>query len=250
MPFIRLIGVELEGAWEATPSGGGGSRHDDASVDIDNDEDDEGNTEFEFVGEFVSAPSSLEGIVEFLENHYPDKSNASCGFHIHISVTSPLRYQQLMSEAFHEDFKRWARKWAESVKLPRTHTFWERLAGRNHYCEDKFHADEQVCLKQHEQPRYTHLNYAWGCHGTLECRLMPMFRDLPIAISCVKNYVAFVEEWLGEQPRSESWLDEAVDLSEIDLEDKDSGTWTEELEVPEFKQKQVIEVEGPLLVRI
>jgi hypothetical protein len=53
-------------------------------------------------------------------------------------------------------------------------------------------------LVSHQTVRYQQLNFlAYENHGTVECRLLPMFRDARLAVAAVEHFVWIVESFLA-----------------------------------------------------
>ena len=225
MKFINLIGIELEGGWIKPPAG----LQDDGSIDLadywtpscgcgdfrcqchDKHECDIDhlNEKPRLVeGEMVSPPLKLLDVADWITTYYPNYFNKSCGFHIHISFFRNSDYSRLMNWNFYKHFRYWMRKWGEDMKFPPEHEFWCRFEGDNRHCRDTFRPEEQVFLTRKRPVRYSHLNFCWGLHKTLECRLFPMFNKPAEAIEATLSFVACVEDILTKtKDRSQKEFD-------------------------------------------
>jgi len=183
------IGIEIEGGWDYEPAA---DIYGDGSVSVGGDHS----------GEICSPPLSLPKVQAWMRENYPSFTNSTCGLHIHISLKRNLDYSRLMSPNFYTYFLHHIEKWAEGYIL-KSSPFWNRLRGANSYCRREFKADEQVLLTHKESPRYTHLNYCFSLHHTLECRLFPTFKQVEVACHAVRAFVDIVEAWLEQQPKKE-----------------------------------------------
>ena len=192
MKRIKKIGVEIEGGWDRPIPA---DIYYDGSVDV----------EGERYGEICSPPLSLSQLERWIRNNYPDHVNKTCGFHIHLSFKNSLDYSRLMSKEFYEYFLFQIEKWAREYGILPNSSFWNRLAGCNSYCKKRFAADEQVQLSGKESIRYTHLNYCFRLHGTLECRLFPAWKRSDTAIASVYALVNIVESWLSQCSREKTY---------------------------------------------
>lgn len=191
MKRIKKIGVELEGGWDYTPSS---PIYADGSVrGVEGKE-----------GEICSPPLSLSKIQRWIVENYPSNVNSTCGFHIHISFYNLLDYQKVLSPQFYSFFLGRVEKWGKEKKIYSSSPFWDRLNGDNSYCYRKWNGDEQVFLNSKSSERYYHLNYCFSFHGTIECRLFPMFKQKELTCEAVSLFCEIVEEWLKNQPREKS----------------------------------------------
>jgi hypothetical protein len=191
------MGVELEGSWykkreDIAHQVRGAKAHDDRSVHIGT-----GNP-----GEIVTRPhADLDSLCKDAEVLWPDLVHESCGFHIHASF-SPLYGSMVATKEFYKYFKERWELWGKKVKLDRTHEFWGRLQGRNKFAADKFEPERQLTTSNGQgQSRYTMLNFhSWEKHGTVECRLLPMFADKEVGISAIRELADIYDTYLSEHP--------------------------------------------------
>lgn len=192
------MGVELEGSWikkreDVAYQVRGAKSHEDRSVHIGHGHP----------GEIVTRPhSELESLLEDVEKLWPDYVHESCGFHIHASFT-PLDGSVIATKDFYRYFKESWERWGKEIKLERNHEFWARLQGRNKFALDKFEPEKQLTTTagQGSSARYTMLNFhAWEKHGTVECRLLPMFSDKKIGLDAIKHLAHIYDSYLTEHP--------------------------------------------------
>lgn len=194
---IKQIGLELEGGW--TLRAGLGEIHRDGSVTGI-------PTDRYTVGEISSPPiSTLEAAEKWLHDNYPQMVNSSCGFHVHVSLPS-LHYSRLMNEGFNncflsamEDF--WSRFRAE----PGFDQFRTRLDGQNQYCQKNFRPEQQLWRTEHYGdhrvlPRYSQLNFCYGRHGTMECRLFPCFSLVQHSVEGLRAFINCINSYLSTCP--------------------------------------------------
>lgn len=210
---IRLVGIELEGAWKKLPTGGENTFHGDGSVKFP-------ASPPMRVGEIVSLPMVPAAIPKWVKTNYPDKVNETCGLHIHMSFWTARHYHRLMTQDYQDTLVEYLTRWAKaegtfplakdcpgcfgmsieggricpacmgSGKLPE-HRIWERLRGENKNCHLAFWPDEQVKMTRHGDQsspdryykhgsRYTAVNYCFGVENrqTFEVRVLPMM-DTP-----------------------------------------------------------------------
>jgi hypothetical protein len=198
---IDKVGIELEGGWVAghvLPAGA--RRVGDGSVHV--------MGQFAHHGEVVSAPMATMAEVEaYLTAAYPDAHNQSCGMHVHVSFKSTVDYSRLMTLAFWQYFSDRMNAWGQRVRLPASHLFWQRLAGLNTYCQKVFRPDEQAEARVKTSARYAQLNYCFKFHGTIECRLAPVFKQARIAVSFTNELCAIYESFLAERSHAEEFTE-------------------------------------------
>lgn len=192
LKFINKIGVELEGGWLNPP---GCDMHIDNSVKVI----------APYVGEVSSPPMTVEEVLQWMGRRdvYPDCRDNSCGMHVHISTLNHHDLMLLATNNFWEAFLVEMKRWGVAMGLSSSHDFWQRLSGRNRFCRREFVARMQLGLVPDDgkwgvrERRYTMLNYyAFEKYGTVENRLFPMFKDMKVSLSAVKNYAKFVNGWI------------------------------------------------------
>jgi len=203
---ITAIGIELEGGWTSVPPGPVFQDPNDSNNRGEIIKRD-GSVRLEgsdlLVGEVVSAPlTSVELAVAWMRANYPQAGNNTCGFHIHISLPS-LHYSRLMNEDFNNKFLSAMEEfWARNRTAPGFDLFRSRLDGQNRYCQKIFRPEEQLWRTEHygdhaRVPRYSQLNYCWGRHGTMECRLFPYFPRISNAVGALECFTGCVNEFLA-----------------------------------------------------
>lgn len=191
------MGVELEGAWikpRATVATlcRGAKAHDDHSVHIP-------RTPTADPGEIVTRPhDNLFGLLDDVSTLWPDMVDVSCGLHIHASFT-PLDGSVIASTEFYEFLKKEWAAWGKEEKLPRSHEFWVRLRGGNKFAKDLFDPEKQLrAPARTREERYTMMNFnAWHKHGTIECRLLPMFQEKQVALSAIAKLASIYDTFLS-----------------------------------------------------
>ena len=191
---IEKYGLELEGAWLNAPNS---LKHDGSVRDLPGDM---------AVGELASRPiSSFEAAKIWLRENYPTRSNHTCGFHVHLSF-SELSYSRLMDEAFNDLFlERMEAFYVERRDNPGFDLFRSRLDGQNIYCRKIFRPEEQLWRtepydRDHQLPRYSILNFCYGRHQTLECRLFPMFPEVADSVAAFECFVKACHDYLVRCP--------------------------------------------------
>lgn len=187
---VLSIGLEVEGGWANQPQG---FKHDGSVQGLQQ----------QFRGEVSSEPlKDLTAGEAWLRAHYPQEVNNTCGFHVHICLPA-LHYSRIMDTSFNEKFlsameEFWSRYRGQSgFDLFRT-----RLDGQNQYCQKIFRPEHQLWRQEaygnrESHPRYSQLNYCFGRHGTMECRLFPCFEDVNHSIEGMKSFVNSVNEYLA-----------------------------------------------------
>lgn len=218
--YIDMIGVEIEGGWDAPPK-----------VDLQQDESITlRNGTCPFIGEVQSEPGNFETVSKFIDENCPDYVDPSCGFHIHVSLKSTNFYLALTDKAFHDFFKKKAKEWATDQGLKPTHRFFKRLVGENKHCRDIFRPEEQIACRTkndarahigsipEDQIRRTQLNYCYGIHRTIENRLFPCDTNPALLKSGVKMYIDTIEEFLDDHKLEDKVYEPVViKMSELEV---------------------------------
>jgi len=188
---VAEVGAEIEGGWngEEAPEG----MYGDVSVKCAGDH----------IGEIASR-GSLEEMLEWVGDNYPDEMDRSCGIHVHVSFTNRLAYMQLMSRTF---YYKWflprVEKWAEELNINKGSAFYVRFEGKKGVEHAKFsmkgfHAEKQSKMLGKDGLRYYHLNYCYKLHTTIECRLFPTFQKKELAVKAIEFYVNLCNEFLAQ----------------------------------------------------
>lgn len=214
---IRLVGIELEGGWDATPEG----------LDIVKD----GSVKFPgsapppsslltyaelvrvqteqrraatrvnaptainpaYKGEIVSRPIGIGAITEWVTKAYPKYVNETCGLHVHMSFHSKINYSRLMVPEFTPFIIQQVKEFAEKEKLPAAHPQWDRVNSPKHpHCAHLYLGKEQVKMTRKDwesrgkpYSRYTFVNYCHGQHHTVEVRGLAMMETAEQAIKAI-----------------------------------------------------------------
>lgn len=187
--YINRIGVEVEGGWNEEPA----RLQHDGSVSVS----------APYRGESISPPiSNMANLERFIEDNYPDISNSSCGLHVHLSFVHGAHYSLLMDREFQQYFLRemesWGRRFAGSEP-----DFWARIRGGNRYCLREWQADSQAKAMSKQNQRYCHWNFCYRLHGTAECRLLPVFKDVELAKAAVRKVISCSIMWIRGSRRTE-----------------------------------------------
>lgn len=220
---VYRVGVELEGGWLQLPPGLDHLDR-DGSVVFPSAQVMDLNGKIKLkVGEIPSPvliPSSTKDNVLTLEKwmrvFYPSHVNHTCGMHVHMSFQNAFQYQQLMREDFMwtvlHYFNEWAKERVRDKSIPASHCFFERLAGKSEYCQHVFHADEQAVRSDkrygHFEPghRYTVIHYPFQRIGTVECRLLPMFATVDLALNAIRYLLSITSAFLVEVAAKDSLM--------------------------------------------
>jgi hypothetical protein len=195
------LGVEVEGWWlhtrwsevERTAANWHMSGAEDGSLAHDDSEETRRY-------EFRTRPGSLGEAISQVTAIYPDKCDSSAGMHIHMSFNDVSDISLLASADFLTFFRQRWEAWGTRMGVHRSSDFWERLRGGNDYC--KVVTPEMLTGASAGRivraDRYRQINFcSFARHGTMELRLLPLFRDLKLAISAMEEWVAIVEDFLA-----------------------------------------------------
>lgn len=195
--YINAVGVELEGGWKAGRRSGGKIsgyllKGDSSVRDI----------RMDITGEVNSLPmSKMRSIRGYFKYAYPDRTNDSCGLHIHLSFNSNQYYSKLMSSKFYYYFIREMGKYASTLALIDDRVkFHHRLAGRNRYCRKEFEKSNYVYQVTEEYPsvanRYNIINYSYREFKTIEFRVFPMFSKWQVSYAVSEKLIELVTNYL------------------------------------------------------
>ena len=199
MKYIKAIGVELEGGWNARPKE---QLHQDLSVRV----------KAFHVGEIASKPfKSIEVLEKWLESTAPDVVDTTCGFHIHVSFQQEYYYSWLTTPRFYRLLLLRIKKWALEEKIPTSHHFWKRWRGtfklphnNRNYCRKEFIPEKQLQNTEKGPDgsvRHCHLNFCLAMHGTVELRLFPGWQktELHRYIGGVKTFTDAIEDFIERE---------------------------------------------------
>lgn len=221
--YIEAVGVELEGGWKRDkfthPKYAKVVGH-DGSVNVD-------SKKYQ-IGEIKSPPMDrIDSLCRFIDKFYPDAVNKSCGFHIHVSLREDGYYSGLMNRSFQKFILKRFTRWGKKHQIPESHSFWERLEGKNSYCKAAFIPDKQVGELNKGENRYTQFNFCFGLHGTLEFRMLPQFESAKLATSATKSFVRWVEAYLSNKKNRQAPIQHKLkqkDVSKMLLASLNGGT--------------------------
>ena len=189
---IDLVGIEIEGRWArgnwATvvnkASALGATHCGDGSVRRVSGYENQ---------EFQTKPTPLAGALRQLVSLYPDHTGKDCGMHVHVSFKCETYFTILSTPEFFAYFARRWNEWGTAQGLDPNSEFFRRLRGENNYCLPNTDA-----RSVYTQDRYLQLNFsAWSEHKTVECRLLPMFRDKTLAVAAVTHLIQIFKDWIA-----------------------------------------------------
>lgn len=183
---VSRIGVELEGAWKVVPKG----------ITLEHD-----GSVFRgkrvaglHYGELPIGPMQPAAMPKFMTKYYPSVVDHTCGMHVHMSFESLRYYAWLMVPEFKDTMIDALSQWAKVEGFKPEHHIWDRLGGKNEFCQDKFWPDDQIAkkMKGHDHNehghRYTNINYS-PMRTTIEVRVLPMTTGVEQAIRAIWQVV-------------------------------------------------------------
>jgi hypothetical protein len=215
---IKQVGFEIEGGWAGTPGLSPRPRSfwlfvPDQSI---NGQTLDGGLPINPVhlGEAIGGPFPYQSTLweSWLLEAWPDaprreRTNITCGFHIHISTHTKRDYCLLTAKSFLSALVDLMWALGKELKLPEAHPFWWRLGGDNRFCRLGFNALAQMAVqpqnRHNNATRYGMLNFSQTLHGTMEFRLLPTFRDAVVGLKFATAYLAFVEAYLTQQEKTD-----------------------------------------------
>ena len=221
---IAKVGSEMEGGNDRHPIGvrnhdvtfhGDGSVHfnqgdgcPNGDCDCDDEEDRDcdhcygecGCGSWQYIGEWVTRPipytRNLKRFSKVIMDNYPKGVNDSCGGHIHMSFKNQLIYDLACDENLWIGLKNHLTHWGKTHLNKIGYTkLMNRIHGVN-YCRNEFTPELQYTGNT---TRYTQLNYCLGKHGTLECRILPMFSNAETYVSAVTEVIHYIEDWVQQR---------------------------------------------------
>ncbi len=210
-------GVEFEGGF-CDPVGdvarryrGAQGKH-DASVHCGNDSRRPGviRNIYDQEGEVITPPiGSLEELHRATDLLFPDAMNQSAGMHVHVSFLDDEHYRRLTSRAFWKYFldqwEAWGNAEANKSRMlggptGERATFLARWKGTTHYCQRNGKRDEGDNTYNMANggggDRYRQLNYCKTEHNTIECRMLPMFKDITLAKDAMTKLLSIYQDFL------------------------------------------------------
>lgn len=211
---VNMVGIELEGGWTKLPRGCRVIR--DGSV-LFNRPGDTPISDLKGVGEVPSAPLMMDEWEKWLRLYYPQHVNETCGMHVHLSFKNALAYSRTMDSSYPATILAYVTEWAKREKLDAAHPLWPRLEGKSEYCQHIYDADIQILKTSKEYDhhreghRYTVVNYSWGRHNTVECRLLPMMATADVAVSAIQEVINITNSYLAATAKRSGRLEGAVE---------------------------------------
>jgi len=205
MGKINLVGLEVEGGWDGSPC-----KRPFATTKIIPDHSIDGRTLISdnpltctHIGEIVSLPMpALRAATDpWIDTHWPQHANNTCGFHIHTSYASMKDYAALTTKHFLTKLVEVIIEKGKTLNLPTTHYLFKRMVGNNPFTMYNFDASNQLRIKQKsvgDRLRYGMINCSWGLHGTIEFRGYPTFETPALAKEFTNLYLDFIEDYLEE----------------------------------------------------
>lgn len=196
LSLIRGVGVELEGAswpdgccnehWKRDPS-----VH--VYADCTGPETDcrcGGEDQGELASNVLHSWPEVEA---WVHENWPGTFDTSCGMHLHIS-TNLADYCRLMEPEFNVAYANAMLRFQSDLDRPDLDVFRPRFQGDNEFC----YPDFTPCIGGGSE-RYVQLNFsAFMRHGTLECRVFPMFPGGPeVALGAIAAFLECVETYLA-----------------------------------------------------
>lgn len=190
------IGVEIEGWWlnlsEAKRQAENWhmSGTDDGSLAAHNDADS---------WEFRTRPGSLGEAISQIIAVYPDYTHRSAGMHVHVSFDDAMDVSCFATPEFLDYYKQRWNAWGNANHIDRGSDFWWRLNGGNaQYCGVNT-TDRLTTRYIQNGSRYYQLNFtSWANHQTLECRMLPLFRDCRLAVLAIEELISIYEDFLRD----------------------------------------------------
>ena len=214
---IKQVGFEIEGGWDGDPGvkpiPGPGQFTADHSINGQSIGDSQA-IRATHVGEAISPPLAYESPVwkEWILANWPtatppNRTNRTCGFHIHLSTYNLKQYSMMTSKSLLYQIHSNLEAMGKELKLPPRHIFWQRMNGLNRFCRFDFDPQQQMEVtmdnRNNNATRYGYLNFSWKLHGTAEFRVLPTFRDGFIALRFAEIYFATVDNFLRGAEKEE-----------------------------------------------
>jgi len=186
---INKVGIELEGLWYSgnTPD----NFYDDSSIEFSNLDD----CENYYIGECSFCANNIDQLFEWIKCNYPNESNHTCSAHIHTSFKSDQLYTLFTKRKFYSYFLNRFADFGVQQNINPKSQFWRRLSGSNHYAQRIWQASEQL-KSDCNSNRYTHLNFCFSEHRTIECRLLPLFKNQNILFNAIDCLLSIYSDYL------------------------------------------------------
>lgn len=223
---VSKVGIEIEGAWSNLSAVQTAARSAGLGMSAD------GSLQGFFGAspyEFKTRPGNVREALSQLCTFYPDFTNNTCGMHVHTSFKDPTHITRLYCPEFFEYFRSMWQLWGTERGLHENSEFFRRLRGDNDYCQINQESEGDLRTVS-GCTRYSHLNFsAWDRHGTVECRMLPMFENLQDGIDAVQYLIRIYESFLAQ--------DQEIPVSEEIRSDVGEGADTAVLRFVETAQR-------------
>ena len=159
------------------------------------------DSEDNLIGEIASKPMKPNKIKTWMTINYPQKTNTTCGLHVHVSFKSKLDYMRLMNPEFNTYLIKRLTTFGNVHKINKESAFWKRLNNHNTYCNASFIPEDQ---KFDPDNRYTQINFgSYQKHKTIEFRLLPCFQTRKLGIYAVLELVKIVNDFVNANSKPE-----------------------------------------------
>lgn len=154
------------------------------------------------IGEVTSSKIKIDEAENFILDNYPNRVNASCGFHIHFSFTDNYRsVMKLCDPNFQAFLINELNKWGNKNKINEDSRFWRRLNSENKFCQNSYVADDQ--LDRMNSDRYYFVNFnSYHKHKTIEVRVGTMFNDKKIAVKYFHALCDIINDFLNNHAQN------------------------------------------------
>jgi hypothetical protein len=211
--YVKYFGFEIEGGFESWHKG-----YDSETEEPNNDYfKHDGSVEcLEGIAGEIASPrfrvDRMENFRRFAIDNMPIEANSTAGMHVHISFNTQEAYARCMDIEFWNAFKTEVQnfflekegKFDDDV----IQRFWARFENESTYCKSEFCPEYQSnsvwnrYFDSHNG-RYTQLNYPFGQHQTIECRLFPSTIEAHELIEMVEFFINFTNKYLKNIPKHE-----------------------------------------------
>jgi hypothetical protein len=208
--YVKYFGFEIEGGFDEWHRG---YDEDDEQNNVYFKHDGSVNCESGIAGEIASPRfrvDRMENFRIFARENMPIEANASAGLHVHVSFNTNEAYARCMDKEFIDKFYPAVKEFIVKSKfdLDVEVRFWERLDDQSNYCKNEFCPEYQSNplwnrIYNSENGRYTHINYPFGQHQTIEARLFPSTTDPNELIKMVEFFIDFTNNYLKTQRKTE-----------------------------------------------
>lgn len=206
MTFIDRCGLEIEGCWAGEPG------FSPLAFPLKQDISVHRIGDYAHYGEAATVePIRRDEVAAWLKTNWPAAADTRCGLHAHASVLDPKKnYGRLACRAFFDTLLAKLEEWGRKNIPNKDDIYWHRLGVHgesqlNRFCSRIFDPTTQMKMKdKSDNKRRSILNYCYDMHGTLECRVYPVFTQGPeMAASAVDVFFQTIEDFLSEVEEQE-----------------------------------------------